>query len=170
VSDYAYSITTRKTWHQTMQELEEQMRMWDVTQWETNYPKGARSEAWEQAEADRTVKLTYSKTGKTVTLVMGKQSRAVDNLRVLYLAVEAMRLNERRGISDVIESAYLQLAAPEVALDPYEVLDIRSGAPLEVAEAAYKAKMRSVPPDTGGSVEQAKRLNTAIGEIRKAAA
>src|SRR4051794_828379 len=132
MSDYAYSITTKKTWSQTLSELEDQMRMWGVTQWETNYPKGARSEAWEQAEADRTVKLTYSKTGKTVTLVMGKQSRAVDNLRVLYLAVEAMRLNERRGISDVIESAYLQLAAPEVALDPYEVLDIRSGAPLEV--------------------------------------
>src|SRR4051794_564762 len=143
MSDYAYSITTRKTWHQTMQELEDQMRMWDVTQWETNYPKGARSEAWSQAEADRTVKLTYNKNGKTVTLVMGKQARAVDNLRVLYLAVEAMRLNERRGISDVIESAYLQLAAPEAALDPYEVLDIRPGAPLEVAEAAYKAKMRS---------------------------
>ena len=170
MSDYAYSITTRKTWRETMQELEEQMRMWGVTQWEVNYPKGARSEAWTQAVADRTVKLTYNKNGKTVTLVMGNQARAVDNLRVLYLAVEAMRLNERRGISDVIESAYLQLAAPEVALDPYEVLDIRPGAPLEVAEAAYKAKMRNVHPDRGGSIEEAKRLNTAIEQIRKEAA
>jgi hypothetical protein len=166
MSDYAYSITTKKTWRETMQELEDQMRMWGVTSWETNYPKGARSEAWSQAEADRTVKLTYNKDGKTVTLIMGKQARGADDLRVLFLAVEAMRLNERRGISDVVASAYLQIAAPEKALDPYEVLDIRPGAPLEVAEAAYKAKMRNIHSDRGGSDDQAKKLNTAIGQIR----
>ena len=162
-----YSLTTKKTWQETMQELEEQMRRWGVTQWETNYPKGARSEAWSQQEEDRTVKLTYHKNGKTVTLVMGKQNRAVDNLRVLYLAVEAMRLNERRGISDVLESAYLQLAAPTQAIDPYELLEIRPDTSLEVAEAAYKAKVRKVHPDRGGSSEQMKALNRAIDEMRK---
>jgi hypothetical protein len=162
-----YSFTTKKTWHQTMQELEDQMRMWGVTQWETNYPKGARSEAWSQKEADRTVKLTYIKNGKSVTLVMGKQNRAVDNLRVLYLAVEAMRLNEKRGISDVVESAYLQLAAPPQTIDPYELLELRPDASLEVAEAAYKAKVRTIHPDKGGSPEQMRALNRAIEEIRK---
>jgi hypothetical protein len=150
-----------------MRELDDQMRMWGVTEWTANYPRGARSESSRQAEADRTVQLSYTKNGKTVSLVMEKQDRAVDNLRVLYLAVEAMRLNERRGISDVVASAYLQIAAPERAIDPYEVLDIRLGAPLEVAEAAYKAKMRNVHPDAGGSVEEAKRLNTAITHIRE---
>jgi len=77
MSDNAYSLTTKKTWQQTMQELEDQMRRWEVTEWETTYPKGARSEAWSQKEEDRTVKLTYHKQGKTVTLVMGKQNRAV---------------------------------------------------------------------------------------------
>jgi len=167
MNDTSYSLTTKKTWHQTMQELEDQMRMWGITQWETNYPRGARSERWQQEEIDRTVKLTYTKNGKTVTLVMGKQNRAVDNLRVLYLAVEAMRLNERRGISDVIESAYLQLAAPPQTIDPYELLEIRPNASLEVAEAAYKAKVRSLHPDAGGSHEQMKILNQAIEEIRK---
>jgi hypothetical protein len=152
-----------------MQELEEQMRMWGVTEWDTNYPRGGRSEAWQQSEADRTVKLTYKKTGKSITLVMSKQARAVDNLRVLYLAIEAMRLNERRGISDVVASAYLQIAGPEEAPDPYEVLDIRPGASLEVAEAAYKAKMRNVHPDRGGSEEKARQLNNAIDQIRQQA-
>ena len=150
-----------------MQELEDQMRLWGVTQWETNYPKGARSEAWSQQEEDRTVKLTYNKNGKTVTLVMGKQNRAVDNLRVLYLAVEAMRLNERRGISDVLASAYLQLAAPTQEIDPYELLEIRPDASLEVAEAAYRAKVRNIHPDKGGSTQHMKALNRAIEEIRK---
>lgn len=162
-----YFLTTKKTWHETMLELEEQMRLWGITQWETNYPKGARSEAWSQIEIDRTVKLIYNKNGKTVNLVMGKQNRAVDNLRVLYLAIEALRLNERRGISDVIESAYLQLAAPTHEIDPYEILEIRNNASLDVAEGAYKAKVRNVHPDKGGSDEPMKILNKAINEIRK---
>ena len=162
-----YSLTTKKTWHQTMQELEDQMRLWGITQWETNYPKGARADARSQKEEDRTVKLTYYKNGKPVMLVMGKQNRAVDNLRVLYLAVEAMRLNERRGISDVLESAYLQLASPTQEIDPYELLEIRPDASLEVAEAVYKAKVRNIHPDRGGSEEHMKALNQAIDEIRK---
>jgi hypothetical protein len=167
MTDTSYLLRTKKTWHETMQELEEQMRLWGIKDWETNYPKGARTEAWIQKEEDRTVKLTYHKNGKTVTLVMGKQNRAVDNLRVLYLAIEAMRLNERRGISDVLESAYLQLAAPTATLDPYELLEIRPDTSLEVAEAAYKAKVRKLHPDKGGSVEQMKHLNQAIEEIRR---
>jgi len=162
-----YSLTTKKTWHETMQDLEGEMRRWGITQWDTNYPKGARSEAWSQNEEARTVKLTYHKNGKPVTLVMGKQNRAVDNLRVLYLSVEAMRLNEKRGISDVIESAYLQLASPTQAIDPYELLELRPDASLEVAEAVYKAKVRNIHPDRGGSTEQMKSLNRAIEEIRK---
>src|SRR5438874_4521360 len=149
MNDHSYSLTTKKTWQQTMQELEAQMRLWEVTEWETNYPRGAQSEVWQQKEENRTVKLTYHKHGKTVTLVMGKQNRAVDNLRVLYLAVEAMRLNDKRGIGEVIESAYLQLAAPTEITDPYEVLEIRNDASLEVAEAAYKAKVRRLHPDAG---------------------
>jgi hypothetical protein len=167
MSENSYSLKTKKTWHETNQELDEQMRLWGIKQWETNYPKGARSETWSQNEADRTVKLTYNKQGKTVTLVMGKQGRAVDNLRVLYLAVEAMRLNERRGISDVLESAYLQLAAPTQEIDPFELLEIRPDASLEVAEAVYKAKVRNLHPDRGGSTEHMKALNQAIDEIRK---
>src|SRR5437016_4451048 len=162
MNDYTYSLSTKKTWQQTMQELEEQMRLWGVTEWETNYPRGARSEAEQQKEIDRTVKLTYHKHGKSVTLVMGKQNRAVDNLRVLYLAVESMRLNEKRGIGEVLESAYLQLAAPVEIQDPYEVLEIRTDASLEVAEAAYKAKVRRLHPDAGGSHEHMKILNQAI--------
>ena len=100
---------------------------------------------------------------------MGAQARAVDNLRVLYLAVEAMRLNERRGISDVIESAYLQLAAPADVVEPYELLEIRPDTSLEIAEAAYKAKVRKIHPDKRGSVEEMTQLNNAIEAIRRKA-
>ena len=163
----SYVLNTQKSWEETLWDLENTMKLWGITEWEVSYPRGALSKAWQQSEADRTVKLTYRKQGKPVTLLMGKQKRAVDNLRVLYLAVEAMRLNEKRGIGEVIESAYLQLAAPAQAIDPYEMLEIRPDASLEVAEAAYKAKVRNVHPDRGGSTEHMKAYNRAIEEIRR---
>jgi hypothetical protein len=159
-------IRTNKTWSETINELDDQLQLWGVTQWEVNYPSGARSTAWEQSEAARTVVLTYVKNGRSVTLTMREQFRAVDNLRVLYLAIEAMRLNERRGITDVIKTAYLQLDGPAQSTDPHELLEIRPDASVEVAEAAYKAKMRYVHPDAGGSQERAAQLNRAIQEIR----
>jgi hypothetical protein len=167
MGNMSYTIHTDKTWHQTMTELGDTMDKWGISDWETNYPRGARLEGYNQSEVDRTVHLTYTKEGKPVTLTMGNQARAVDNLRVLYLAVEAMRLNEKRGLGEVIQDAYLQLAGPAQAIDPYELLGIRPDAPIEVVEAAYKAKARTAHPDQGGSQEQMKQLNEAVETIRK---
>jgi hypothetical protein len=162
-----YTIRTQISWNQTLQDLADEFRLWGIDDWATNTPHGARWEGWRpQSELERTVRLTYYKNDKPVTLEMGKQARAVDNLRVLYLAIQAMRLNEKRGISEVIESAYLQLAAPGQQKSPHEVLGIMPNAPLEVAEAAYKARVRVAHPDVGGSEAQIKALNDAISKIR----
>lgn len=162
-----YTIHTDKSWSATSRDIDQTMRLWGVREWDTNYPRGARSEANYQSEVDRTVTLRYIKDDREVVLSMSKQNRAVDNLRVLYLAVEAMRMNEKRGLGEVIQEAYLQLAGPEPDMDPHELLGIRPDAPLEVAEAAWKAKMRTAHPDAGGSEEQVKKLNAAIEAIRK---
>ncbi len=161
-----YSLHTDKSWAATMQELGETFEKWGVKEWDTNYPKGARLEGYRQSEEDRTVRLTYQKNGKPVNLTMGKQARAVDNLRVLYLAVEAIRMNEKREIGDVIQSAYLQLAAPVQERSPWEVLGIVEGSSVEVAEAVYRTKVKQVHPDVGGSDQQMKALNKAIEDIR----
>lgn len=163
----AYQITTKKTWNQTQQELADTFDKWGVTEWQTNYPKGARLEGFRQSDADKTVKLTYVKNGKTVNLQMGSQARAVDNLRVLYLAIEDMRLNEKRGIAEVLQSAYVQLEAPRQKRNPYEVLGIFDTATLEEAEAIFKAKAKRAHPDRGGSNEQMQELTEAIELIRK---
>lgn len=161
-----YTIVTKKKWSQTQQELSINFEKWNVTEWETNYPRGARLEGFSQSEQDRTVTLRYKKNGREVTLKMGNQARAADNLRVLLLAIESIRLNEKRGIGEVLESAYLQLAAPEV-FDPYQILGVFRDAPIEVAEAAYKARAIKAHPDHGGSQEEMTRLNKAIEMIRK---
>ena len=162
-----YSLTTQKEWGETLFDLETTFERWGITEWETNYPRGARKTGSNQTIEERRVIVRYTKNGKELVLAMDKQARAVDNFRVLYLAIEAMRMNEKRGLGEVIESAYLQLAAPPKARDPYEVLEIREGASLAIAEAAYRAKMRTAHPDAGGSAEQVKELTDAIEEIRK---
>lgn len=160
-----YSLTTKKSWSQTQTELGIEFERWGVTEWDTNYPRGARLEGFNQDETSKTVTLRYIKDGKTINLSMGKQARAVDNLRVLYLAIKSIRLNEKRGIGEVVEQAYLQLAGA-ITFNPYEVLGVFETAPIEVVEAAYKARVRSAHPDAGGSTQEMTKLNKAIEMIR----
>ena len=49
----------------------------------------------------------------------------------------------------------------------YDVLGIQPNQELYVAEAAYRAKMKRLHPDTGGTDEEAGKLTNAIDMIRK---
>lgn len=164
----SYTVNTKKSWSATNTDLQIEFERWGVHDWETNYPRGARLEGFSQSEQDRTVTLRYNKNGKEVRLTMGKQARAVDNLRVLFLAIESMRLNEKRGIGEVLESAYKQLAGGVMKKSPWEILDVMPGSPLMVCEAAYKFKASKAHPDVaGGSPEKMKELNEAIALVRE---
>lgn len=164
----SYTVNTKASWQQTMFDLSNEMRLWGIDDWGTNVPKGAHWQGYRpQMEIERTVKLSYTKNNKPITLEMGKQARAVDNLRVLYLAIHDMRLNEVRGLSEVLESAYLQLGGGVSKKNPYEVLGLMPDAPIEVAEASFRARAKAAHPDAGGSAEQMKELTEAIDEIRK---
>ena len=163
-----YRIDSSKTWHQTMIELAREFERWGVASWtvtpnttpnRVNVPAAVRSEAG--------VTLTYRKGDRDVVLSLDTQDSPKDNLRALYLCVEAMRLVERRGLSDTVQSAYLQIAAPPAARDPYELLGVRPDAPLEVAEASYRALARARHPDQGGSTEAMQELNDAIERVRR---
>lgn len=162
-----YRITTKSSWSKTQSELAREFDLWGVHDWDTNYPRGARLEGRSQSEPDRLVNLRYVLRGKTVNLSMGKQDRAVDNLRVLYLCIQDLRMNEKRGLSEIMEQAYLQIAGPSREKSPWEILSIFPGSPLQVAEAAYKAKAIEAHPDRGGSNEVMSELNQAIEKIRK---
>ena len=111
------------------------------------------------------VEFTHPK-GNTVSLTMEEQETAQDNLRVLFLALDAMRLNERRGIADVMGDAYLQLAAPEKQRDPYEVLGIRPDATPVVVEAAYKGLAKVHHPDKGGDPDEFVEIQGAYERIK----
>lgn len=173
-----YSLTTKQTWAQTIDDLAEVFRKWGIASWSVEPASpGRRAANWNQTLAERTVTLRYTHQGRQVTLAMRDQNRAVDNLRVLYLAVDAIRMNEVRGIAELVASAYAQLPGPGAppatraattpSEDPYAVLSVERSASLDLIERIWKARLRAAHPDHGGSSEAAARLNAAMDAIRK---
>lgn len=161
-----YRLSTKFNWQRTYSDLAYTFRQWGVNSWHVFEPRRKRLDDYAATKEDRQVTIRFELHGKTINLVMDKQPRAVDNFRVLYLAIEDMRMQERRGIAEVIESAYKQLSAPFVEQDPYEVLGLPRGTALPVCEAQYKELAKAAHPDNGGSVERMKQLNDAIEKLR----
>jgi hypothetical protein len=58
-------------------------------------------------------------------------------------------------------------AGKKRAAGPWGVLHLAPGAPLDVAEAAYRALAKKAHPDAGGDPERFRRLTEAIEWIRK---
>lgn len=179
----SYTISTRKNWSETQRELEHEFELWGIKEWETNYPKGARWEGYKwQSDDERMVTLRYVKNGREIKLAYKGQSRAVDNLRALFLTINDMRMTEVRGVSDLVESAYKQLGSGsnhfEGSLNmvsdnplenPYEILGLRPDTSLDAAEAVYRTMARKYHPDSGvsASPEMFKRITEAIRFIRE---
>ena len=161
----SYAIRTQKTWNETLAVLAETFRKWGVRDW-TVIPVriDGRKSWWDQAE--RKVTVVFTKGTQDQRFSLASQERPVDNLRALYLGLESMRMNETRGIGDVVREMYLQLPAPSKGRDPYEVLGIRSDAPLEVIEASWRALAKRAHPDAGGSDAAMKEINAAWEKIK----
>ena len=153
------------TWAKTMADLEDTFRKWGVNDWQTRPMREVSKRShWPTSEA--MVELRFMKDGSPIILECGSHAYLADNLRVLYYAAEAMRMNEQRGLGDIMKTAYAQIAAPVRERDPYETLGVRPDSPIEVAEAAYRALAKSAHPDAGGSPEQMAALNSAIEKVR----
>lgn len=143
------------------------MGRWHARDWGYDYNvQTRRRDNLQLSVAERGVTLWWLSAGGTaVRLTMDDQPRPRDNLRVLYLAADSMRLNERRGIDpSVMRSAYLQLASPDES--PYAVLGVEPGATREAVEVAYREQARQRHPDAGGSDDQMTELNRARTNVR----
>ncbi len=110
--------------------------------------------------------LRFELRGQNIAISCGSQPTYRDNLRCVAFAVEAMRMNEKRGIADTMRKAYLMLEAPKEQRDPYEVIGVRPDASEAVLNAAYKAQANERHPDKGGSDDAMQELNEARERIR----
>lgn len=170
-----YNLTTKKSWNDTIEDLAATFRKWGVTDWETRPQRPPKTARQYQSVDERRVALRFVRKGQGVELACASQDTAQDNLRVLYLVIEALRLNDVRGYgalyADAARQLYPALPAPgqqsPSVHTPYAVLHVRDTAPLVVCEAAYKALARQAHPDSGGSDDRMQALNAAIAAIRQ---
>ncbi len=146
-------------------------------------------------DADRAVTVEFiwhdrmERVQRKVRITANKGPRPLDNLARIANAIETMRLAEGRSTHKIMMQLYRQMY-PEARTQepprqppskqapssgPYATLHIANDAPLEVAEAAYKALARIYMPQI--TVNQAshdspanlqmKALNLAIEQIRE---
>lgn len=167
-----YVMQTELTWSRTMADLAETMRRWKVKTWSIHcdlQPRYTNKRYQTPQEREVGILIVHPVTGQEITLTMGQQERAVDNLRVLYLAVDSLRLNELRGVAEVVQSAYLQLAPPQrqVARDPYEILGVRPDTDLDDIRAVYRSKAKRLHQDSGGNDAAMKELNEAWETVQR---
>lgn len=161
----SYSLSTKMTWAQTEGDIRECLSKWGAETYSLTRPnvdasvKNIRASNLNQTPEEALVRVVANwKPGRKLDLSYNQQPRAIDNARVLYLALEAMRMNEKRGIDKLMREAYLQLPAPEgarVTRDPWEVLGLRKGATVAEIEAMYRLKAQSAHPDKPGGTSKA---------------
>lgn len=173
----AYTMTTDKTEAQSRKEI-----VGEFTKWNNDKPRtiGAYDFPAPEKIGGSEASVRFELRGAGVTMRCSSQGNYRLNLRCLFYAVEAMRLNEKRGIADTIREAYAQLPPPSMTpatavnpfqfTDPYDVLQVARGADLDICEAAYRSAVKKVHPDTAGvnaDDRKAAALNAAIEKVRE---
>lgn len=161
-------LNSDKTAAQTMHDMRELVTAWTrdagsdvIGAWDVPHPAqiGGR---------DATIRIQLR--GKDVVVRAYELPTYALNLRACYLALESMRLNERRGIGDVVREAYAQIAAPVAKRDPYDMLGVLRSMELEDIEAVWKRALHRVHPDVykgDDATQRTAELNEAIAIIRR---
>lgn len=172
-----YTMETPVPWAKTRRGVENSLWSWhakDVSiecrAHPNRYDKRAnlvdrRDVAW-TAETRRVTVSFLHHSGQRITVSEDRHESPADNLRVLYLCLDAMRLNEKRGFGDVMANAYLQLQGP-AGESPWDVLGLEPGASTESIERRYRALAKRYHPDTGGTTEEFVNLQRAYEAVKQ---
>lgn len=94
-------------------------------------------------------------------------SRDVANIWAIKLTIEALRGIERWGASDMMDRAFTGFQALPMRKSWWKVLEVAHNATRAEIDAAYRAKVKSTHPDTGGSHEAMSELNVAYDDAKR---
>lgn len=148
-----YKIDSSKTWWETVDDLEVEFRRWGVKKTDVAITRDGKRAMVRWFVGERPIQIEAD-----------DQDTAANNLRKLYLVVESIRLNEKRGFAQIARTYYAALPAGEP--DPYEVLGVRRQAKLSTIEGAWRALAKEAHPDKGGDTAEAARINRAWEMIK----
>jgi len=96
-------------------------------------------------------------------MAIDRYTRVRDNIAALAATLEAMRAIERHGGGQVLERAFTGFDALPPPRTCWDILDLDPNKDwdLEAVQRAFRAKARSMHPDTGGSDALMAELNAA---------
>jgi DnaJ-domain-containing protein 1 len=164
----SYTLHTPVSVAQTEMDLRDCFAKWGVRDYDIGYNvqrSRLRNALLTRQERAVTVRWMPRRQQTEIVLSSESQQTVADNLRLLYLAIDAMRLNEKRGVADLMRNAYLQLDAP--VHDAYAILQVTRTADKDTVTAAYRAAARRSHPDAGGTDEEMARVNAAYEQIQR---
>lgn len=164
-----YRNPSRTSWNDNVARLRELMEEWGIPFEDYHVETGAeprqRDNTWNAGE--RWARVTYKPRGAVAPVVMqlDTQLSAAKNLNAIVVTLEAIRMQERRGLGAITASHYLALAAPKLERDPYEVLQARPDADRDTIDALYRLRAKQTHPDAGGSQEAFEQVTQAKERI-----
>lgn len=176
---------TTKSWDETMRDVRACMDKYPgLTDWRVERLVQGRKRVYiERTDADGVFKsdatnppynfvqvtLFYAlRDHQPQAMTCTKHPSARENLRVIYLCIEALRLIAVRGLDDLVRTHYAQLPPPVRADDPYAVLGVRHDTPLDDIEQEYRAKIKRYhEAGYDPNPEKLRDLTVAMAAIRK---
>lgn len=165
------------TWAQAMRDLSETFSKWLVEDWDVERPYSGRREHGLTPEQrmvivwwKRGLSGTYAERDTRIELGCSEWDTPRENLRAIWYAVESLRMNEQRGVGELAQQAYAQLAAPQADTGYRNLnlaaLELQPGATDEEIEQAWRRMAREHHPDAGGDEEVFKQLNAAYRALK----
>lgn len=155
-------LRTNKTWDETLLDIRDELGKWGIQKWE--------EPSWRRANANGgkvTVRFEApnGRGWQEVTCASWREPRI--NLRAIYMAVEAVRLMDQRGIGQVLAqvSAHLALPPPKGVKSPQEILGIQPGMTAKQQVDLARQRMISAHPDHGGTAEQFRQVREAAEKL-----
>lgn len=126
--------------------------------------------------SDSGAALWFKRKGKLLCIAVDKFDKPEKNIRAIAMLIEGRRREERYGTDYAVEASwevFEHKALPQTAGDavgsrPWrDVLGLGESASIEIAEAAYRALIRTTHPDVGGDAAKTAELNEAIRQARE---
>lgn len=152
-----YINPSRSTWNENVERLKELMEDWGIPFEDYRVDAGCEPQYRNRAMyvRERWARVTYRPRGAvaSVTMQLDSQDTAARNLNSIVVTLEAIRMQERRGLGAITASHYLALEAPQTERDPYEILQARPDADRDTIDALYRLKAKQTHPDAGGTAE-----------------
>lgn len=118
---------------------------------------------------DAGVAVYFHRKGKDMVFACDKFREACDNIYSIANTIDALRGIERWGASDMMERAFSGFKALNSENEGdswWSVLGCSASANLDEIDRAYKAKVRMVHPDAGGSNEDMRKVNVARDQAK----